>query len=68
MGWGENLHMSLWLHEASHDAKASCQFPRLLVCGHARDDGVVGTLPRGHHVGVGWVQREVGPTILKGGK
>ena len=55
-GRGINLHMSLWLHEASHDPKASSQFPRLLVRGHAWDDGVIGTLPRGHHIRVGWVQ------------
>ena len=46
------LYVSLWLHESSHDPKAGVELSIGGVGGHARYDGVVGTLPRGKAVGM----------------
>ena len=56
--------MSLRLHESSHDPKAGVELSIGGVGGHARYDGVVGTLPRGEAVGMVRIKREISTSIL----
>lgn len=58
------LYVSLWLHESSHDSKAGIELSVGRVSGHARYDGMVGTLPRGKAVGVSRVKSEISTSIL----
>ena len=58
------LYMSLWLHESSHDSEAGVELSIGGVSGHARYDGVVGTLPWGKAVGVARVKGEISTSVL----
>lgn len=62
----QDLHVSLRLHEAAHDAKGGVQRAILQVGRHGRDDGVVGPLSGLQPVGMAGVEREVGAAVLEG--
>ncbi len=47
--------MALWLHEASHDAKAGEQLSSVCPRCHTGYDGVIGPFAWGQGVGVGGV-------------
>ena len=59
------LDMSLRLHETSHHSEAGIQLSSVGSGGHARNDGVIGSLARSQSIRVGGVQGEVGTTILR---
>lgn len=59
-----NLKVALRLHEAPHNTKGCIELA-LAVCGHGRDDRVIGPLVWAQAVGVPRVQYEVVPSILQ---
>lgn len=64
----EHLHLSLWLHVATHDTvrEEELRFPVFaLLCRHGGDNGMVRAFARCDAVGMGWIHLEVAAAVLK---